>query len=166
MASDVCCHAEPSWSLQWVLISVSYESQRSCFKQLKLSYHRTDVSSGLVTQNRFPLVVKKSNSNRFRFWWEALHTLWNGQLSVWQSHPLESPCVWKVAFRKPAYNQMGTAWEEKAGCDWGSLSNSWKETVLKWTALGLPADYIIRMVWSSSRSRMSMYVPRATCWNC
>lgn len=46
---------------------------------------------------------------------------------------------------------MGTAWEEKAGCDWGRLSNIHKETVLRWTA-----EYIIRIVWSSYRSCVCM----------
>lgn len=43
---------------------------------------------------------------------------------------------------------MGTAWEEKAGCDWWRQSNVHKEIVLRWTALGLPAECITRIVWS------------------
>ena len=47
---------------------------------------------------------------------------------------------------------MGTAWEERAGIDWGRQSSIRKEAALRLPALGLPAEYVIRVVWSFLRA--------------
>lgn len=103
------CRIAPPKACRAALISESSEAQRSCFKQLQLSCHQADVTSGLCDVCPYnTLVVEKCNSSSCRFC-GRLHMCETATFESDRSHPLQSPRVLISAFRKSPWTQK-TRW--------------------------------------------------------